>query len=109
MRLTVDTSFNIDLTGSNAVGLVENIGSQSYQALYTQSLSDIRWIAASNEDLTSSIILAASASGEKRLAYLYPADSVVIPWSGSTQLWAIAVTPDATVPTASFQYVLTER
>jgi hypothetical protein len=109
LRLITDTAFNITLSGSNAVGTVDNITTQSYQALNTSSLSDVRYIIASNEDLTGSISIATDSAGTNQISYLAPGDSAVIPWSGSagsTTLYAKAF--KTTASSSLLQYVICE-
>jgi|ERR1051326_1976138 hypothetical protein len=106
LRLVSDISFSQTLTGSNAVGHTDNITTSSYQGLITSSLSDIRWVVASNEDDTGSIAIATDSAGTNRLGYLAPGDSLVVPWSGSTGLYAKAFNTPAS--SSLLQYVICE-
>lgn len=106
LRLINDTSFTLTLSGSNAVGAVDNITTQSYQALSTSSLSDVRYLIASNEDLTGSISIATDNAGTNQIGYLAPGDSLVTPWSGSMTLYAKAF--KTTASSSLLQYSIVE-
>lgn len=109
LRLITDTAFSITLSGSNTVGTVDNITTQSYQALNTSSLSDIRYIIASNEDLTGSISIATDSAGTNQISYLAPGDSAVIPWSGSAASTTLYAKAFKTAGSSSLlQYVICE-
>jgi len=106
LQLINDFSFSSrTLTGSNAVSSADNITTQSYQALNTSSLSDIRYFIASNQDLTGSISIATDNVGTNQIGYLGKGDFILIPWSGSTQLWAKAF---KTTGSALLEYSIVE-
>jgi|ERR1017187_3360462 hypothetical protein len=87
----VPLSVNVPQSGSSGTWTTDNFVSGAWQPLNTSSLSDIRYLVADNVG-SGSIKLATDAAGTKQVAWLYPGDNVVIPWSGSTGLYGQAQT-----------------
>lgn len=106
MTVTTDIGFTTVLTGSNMIADTKNIGISSWEALNTSSLTDLKWIIASNEG-TGSIQLARDAAGTNIIAIMEPYDAVVIPWSGSIQ--SSTLYAKATPSQSILQYVVSER
>jgi hypothetical protein len=101
-KFTTNLALSLPMSGSNLTATNQNLTTASWQGLDTSSLSDLRYFSADNTG-SGSIQIATDNSGSNVIAKLAPNDTCLIPWSGSTQLYAKAFT------TASvLYYVVTE-
>ncbi len=104
--VTSDVGFNITMTGSNYQSEAINVTGSVWTALNTSSLSDMRWLVASNEG-SGSIQISKDSSGTVILATLESQDSCIIPCTGSiasNSLFAKSI-----VTSSVLQYFVVER
>lgn len=98
LRVTGDLSLTRTISGSNATANIQNIALSSWQGLTTSSLADIRYVYVSNEG-NGEVRLATDNAGSNIISRMQVDDWLMLPWSGSTGLYAQAYTSASTITT----------
>jgi len=88
-RFTSTLNGSLTTSGSNSVSIAANITTASFQALQSGSNVDFRIGCFTNNDLTSSIIIAIGGTGSWA-SILQPDDSCLLTYSASAVIYAKA-------------------
>ncbi len=106
-----DLSVNVSPTSSNVVGINATIQTGSWQALFTSSLGNIRYLSFDSFGTSGQVSIAVSSSnGLNNIATLWAGDVAVIPWSASytPSLWAQAYNVSQSLNSVPIQYILVQ-
>ena len=103
LNLTGNLQLQYYVSQSLMEAVVANIATGAWIGLPTQSLADIRYVYVSNNGVpqttAGSVNIATDNAGTKLVAIMQPGDFVLLPWSGSTQLYARAYNNSSSITT----------
>ena len=104
-NIPLSVAISVPLTGSNVVWKTQDLNTAGWSSLDTSSLSDIRYVAATNLG-SGSVQISTNSAGTNVIGILQKNDSTIIPWSGSVA--AASFYAKAFTSASTLAYVLTE-